>query len=321
MYDQSSSGLAELAQQIRERLNSYLSIGWHMPDNHDFNRFCGALDNIQDGIDAAFEYEKVHDAAGPSTLLVYGFLQALYVVQDSVETLCKAVGLKWEAKNCVELRPIRDARNRLSGHPSSTGRGNENNPLSWASGGHHDIHRDRFSMNLYWYDQKSEKITVEVNEFRQRNAEVLVPICQQVISIIDQREEAARMALREKSLGELIPKNLGYLFQKIPSEGDRRGQALSHINILRNALDPMREYCAAANAGSDGIDWLINRCNAALDALTLFHSDETPGYHSLEFADVISKGLEHYFSEVVHAVKDAHSFINSRPPQAEPVRY
>src|SRR4029077_1522640 len=114
----------EIRQRIQDKSHGYYSRleVWHNAEQRRL--FYGATDAILDASNAASSYGGAIVAdAGVNLLLCYGFLQALYVQQDAVWNLCKALGLRWRPHDDAGLLRIRMLRNRLCGHPASADSG------------------------------------------------------------------------------------------------------------------------------------------------------------------------------------------------------
>jgi hypothetical protein len=88
-------------------------------------KLCSCLDVIGDTELACSAYEQMPDAAWPgsSYILLYGFLQALFLQQDAVHNLHEALSLPYEPDPL--LREIQELRNDAAGHPTQRDRGKE----------------------------------------------------------------------------------------------------------------------------------------------------------------------------------------------------
>src|SRR5216684_830467 len=98
---------------VRERLHSkshdYFVFAHGRWDRARRSMFYGATDALLDSSQAAACYGHfVSSNNGVKLLTCYGFLQALYVQQDAVKVLSRAVGLKWDPNNDKRLKEIRN---------------------------------------------------------------------------------------------------------------------------------------------------------------------------------------------------------------------
>ena len=148
--------------------------------------FYGATDALADTVHAASNYESaISSNAGSNLLVCYGFLQALYVQQDAVITLSRALGLRWHPNNHERLKQIREARNRLAGHPARAGERENPRRLSAAIIGY-DITKLGFRGHVYFEDG-FENIDIDVPAFRKDNEELLALQMQQVEKKMDEQ--------------------------------------------------------------------------------------------------------------------------------------
>ena len=131
--------------------------------------FYGAMDALLDAGAAAASYSRAIAAdPGANLLICYGFLQALFVQQDAVETLSRAVGLDWRPNTDERLREIRDTRNRLSGHPARAGENERPPRFSSAIIPGHDINQKGFRGHVY-YDDMIVVVNVDVSKLLNDN--------------------------------------------------------------------------------------------------------------------------------------------------------
>src|ERR1700754_1022321 len=108
--------------RIHNKSHDYFAFSMNRWDRTKRSMFYGATDALSDTSNAAGNYEHaITPNMGSNLLACYGFLQALYIQQDAIITLSRAVGLNWHPNGNERLRQIRDARNRLTGHPALAG--------------------------------------------------------------------------------------------------------------------------------------------------------------------------------------------------------
>jgi hypothetical protein len=116
-----AAGLGEIRERIIRKSREYFV--FDRMDLEKRNMFHGAMDALLDAGMAAACYGRAFSAdTGIDLLICYGFLQAIYIQQDAVVTLCESLELKWDPNENEQLKKIREARNRLTGHPSKAGK-------------------------------------------------------------------------------------------------------------------------------------------------------------------------------------------------------
>lgn len=121
----STENLHDKIHKLRDQINSsicYKQGAWERKNDGDWSKLWTAVDNIEDTQRAIDEYFSLKDF---SRLAVYGLLQSMFVQQDAVSHLEKAIKIEtpdWK-KDYPELSKIRDIRNETIGHPISTENG------------------------------------------------------------------------------------------------------------------------------------------------------------------------------------------------------
>lgn len=121
--------IRELEEKIRTFINTprkHLAI---FEDSAKFHKLCSCLDVIGDTELALRAYEEMPDSVQPgsSYILVYGFLQTLFVQQDAVSNLHEAFKVPYEPDPL--LFEIRKIRNDAIGHPTERDRGKDKKKL------------------------------------------------------------------------------------------------------------------------------------------------------------------------------------------------
>ena len=115
--------LSAIRERLHRKSHDYFVFDQSRRTRASWSMFYGATDALLDAGTAAASYGRAISLdAGANLLACYGFLQALYVQQDAVRTLSRAVGLNWHPNSDERLKEIRDIRNRLTGHPARADR-------------------------------------------------------------------------------------------------------------------------------------------------------------------------------------------------------
>ena len=94
-----SKDLAELRDRIHRKSHDYFTFEYGRRDRKKWRMFYGATDALLDaGMAAAAYVRAITSDASVNLLVCYGFLQAIYIQQDAVRTLSRAVGLAWHPR-------------------------------------------------------------------------------------------------------------------------------------------------------------------------------------------------------------------------------
>jgi hypothetical protein len=112
--------LIDTRQRISDKSHKYFRPYFDKNEASQRRLFLGAMDALLDATEAAASFQgAIGQNKWANLLACYGFLQALYVQQDAVSNVSKALRLTWTPYEEERLVYIRDLRNRLCGHPAS----------------------------------------------------------------------------------------------------------------------------------------------------------------------------------------------------------
>jgi hypothetical protein len=217
--------------------------------------FYGATDALLDASEAAASYRDAITSSNnrANLLACYGFLQALYVQQDAVITLARAVGLSWHPNSDRRLSAIRDARNRLSGHPALAGEHEKPRRLSSAIIPSSDITQLGFRGHVY-YEDGFEDIEVDVVVFQKDNEDQLTLQMQIVEKTMDQQERQFRAEQAGRPFSSYFGNGFDYLLQRLHcdlSDEDRLVQARTHAHMIRAKMKTLEKELADRGFGPE----------------------------------------------------------------------
>lgn len=298
-----------LRARVRAKVQSYYVYDYKRCDRRKIRLLNGALDAFFESRSAEGEYgTAVH--AGAKTLACYGFLQALYVQQDAVATLSKGVGLNWAPKKNRKLRRIREARDRLTGHPSEATDGKQ---LSSAI--LYDITEAGFVGAVY-FEEKSERIAVNAEEYRRDNEQALIEQIKKIEKRMDDTERTFRTRQAKRPISAALPKNFDYLVRRIYCTLTNRGDAylaLSHIREVRATVFAIQKDLANRRLDHEGTRDEIGRALAGLDLLEVaLNADATDGWTQYKYA-VIYDGLNKAIEDFRTSIGDIDKKLNADP--------
>ena len=230
---------SNVSDRLHSKSHDYFLFAIDRWDRTKRNLFYGATDALLDGSQAAGSYgSAISSNIGANLLACYGFLQALYIQQDAVRTLSQALELSWTPNSDSRLREIRDARNRLCGHPSLAGEREKPRRLSSAIIPYHSISRRGFSGHLY-YEDGSETIDVDVATFQTDNEQRLIQQMLLVEKTMDDQERRFRAEQATRPFSSLFEKSFGYLLERLHcdlSDENRVPQAEAHAQMIRKNM-------------------------------------------------------------------------------------
>jgi len=257
------------------------------------NMFYGATDALLDTSTAAEQYSSaIASGAGARLLICYGFLQALYVQQDAVIALSRAVGLSWHPNCDKRLKEIRDARNRLTGHPALAGEREKPQRLSSAIIPYGDITQRGFRGHVY-YENGFENIEVDVPAFQKDNEERLSQQMQLVEKRMDELERQFRTEQAARPFSSCFENNFEYLLQRLHcdlSDENRMIQAQSHAQTIREKMKMLEKELTERGFGPEAS--LLRIVFTGLDLLESIMMRNSSSASTQDEFDLIYYGLE-----------------------------
>jgi len=225
--------------RIHKKSRNYFVFELGRWDKQKRDMFYGATDALLDASEAASTYEaSVVSSPTAKLLACYGFLQALYIEQDAVRVLSGAVGMDWNPNDDEVLKKIRDARNRLTGHPALAGESRKSRRPSSSIIPSFSITSQKFIGHIY-YSDGTEQIEVEVAKFRQENEDHLATQMKLVESKMDNQEKAFRNSEAKRPLSAAFGTGFRYLVDRLHCDlnnEDRLIQAQGHAQRIRDVM-------------------------------------------------------------------------------------
>jgi hypothetical protein len=303
--------LLEIRERLHRKSHEYFAFDYDRREDAKWRMFYGATDALLDAGTAAAGYGRAIAAhPGAKLLICYGFLQALFVQQDAVATLSRAVELDWRPKDDERLREIRDTRNRLSGHPARAGENEKPPRISSAIIPDHDINQNGFRGHVY-YDDMVVQVDVDVSLFLNDNQERLVIQLRKIELMMDETERQFRTEQAARPFSRCFENGFSYLVQRLhcdlANEG-RVSQAQSHGKMIYDALLGLKQELVERGFKSATTSYHLERIFTGLDLLNeLMNNGRTSSKTQHEF-DLIYDGIE----TNINALRNVFGEIDAR---------
>ncbi|MDP1690112.1 MAG: hypothetical protein Q8L52_02825 [bacterium] len=229
----SQINLQDRIRELRDLINSsicYKQDAWNRKDEGSWSKLWTAVDNLEDTQLAIDEYVSLKNF---SRLAVYGLLQSMYVQQDAISHLEKAINIPipdWK-KDYPGLSNIRDIRNETIGHPIS-----EKGIYTSIS------HTDNLNVLDYvvWSKEGFQHKTIDLKDIVNTQHNLLIKEIERVMEKISTDEELHRHNFKDKSLLPLLV-STGYLIQKLWSFEKSREYAQVNFDSLKSIYENFKE--------------------------------------------------------------------------------
>lgn len=306
------SSYSSVRQRLHDKAHDYFI--FERLGKREKNQFFGATDALLDtNIDASDFRDAFKAVPKARIMLCYGFLQTLYVQQDAVQTLSKAVGLKdWKPERDPELFTIRDMRNRLCGHPAEAGATTKNGRISSAIIIQHDISENGFSGAIY-YDDGFEAVQVDVAQFLSVNQERLLAQMLRIETEMGEKERAFREERANEHFASCFDNGFSYLLQRLHcslSDEGRRVQADSHATMIKDTLSGLQDHLGSKyftdRADSPAFRTVINGINLLQEII----KNGSDAVEEQDRFDLLYAGIQRYVDELIKEVRELDAKIN-----------
>jgi hypothetical protein len=271
--------------------------------------FHGAMDALLDAGMAAESYSRAFSGdTGVDLLICYGFLQAIYIQQDAVRTLSKALDLEWRPRDNEQLAKIRDARNRLSGHPSRN-----RSDLSSAIIPYQDISRSGFRGHVYCTDEVQD-IDVDVSLFLKENESNLTTQMLLIEETMDRQEREFRKGHRDRSFTARLEGGFSYLLQRLHcnlSDETRVVQSETHASMIKSVLRSLQQEVEDCGFGTLDISYSIERLLTGINLLENILNKKTASFESQYQLDIVYDGIEKDIVDLKNTLGDLDARLNT----------
>ncbi len=301
------SSIADLIGRIREHINKPRKQYLLIESGTKWNMLCSSMDVIED-TELAFDayIEKDYPAQdGDKYLLVYGLLQALFVQQDAMRNLCKALDIKYEITS--ELRTIREIRNDSIGHPTKRNSGPTStyNYISRVT-----LQKPGFQLMTEYSDGRHESFReINILELVDQQRKQLEEVADNVISKLEKEEKQHKSMYKDKKLMNLFPPTLYYYFSKMKEATyNRKNLKLGtmHIELVNKCLSSLRERMEKRQIFNayDSVRYLYEEIKYPLDQLGLFFKNDTESCLNEKGAYIFVYYLEQRIEELKDLVSE-----------------
>jgi hypothetical protein len=309
--------LSALRERIHRKSHEYFAFEYRRRERAKWHLFYGATDALLDAHTAAGSYGSAIGAdTGVNLLACYGFLQALYVQQDAVRTLSRAVGLDWHPNTNKRLKEIRQARNRLTGHPSLAGEKDKFPRLSSAIIPYQDITKDGFRGHVYYHDGNVD-VMVDAILLLKDNEEHLALQMQAVEKKMDEEERQFRTRYASHFFSSLFENPFSYLLQRLHCDltnEDRVIQALTHAKMIRDRIDSLRVDLMNRDLGSREMSDDIDRILTGIDLLERIMTERSSSKADQHELDLVYDGVVKNIAELKTAMVEIDTKLHTPIP-------
>lgn len=235
-----ASGLLSLGE-VRERLhrkaNSYFAFDARRWDVTAQRLFFGATDALLDTELALSNVARGVPAHKQHAILAcYGYLQALYIQQDAVALIWRALGITGDPLADPRVRRVRELRNRIAGHPARAEKLGPGKRSSSAIINLHDINPSSGFKAVIYFDDEMDVIDVSFTQLLADNCSGLLNSLLEAERTMGERESGFRQTERAEPISEAFEAGLTYTLEKLRCGPDDSRREMA-MRMLGRSLD------------------------------------------------------------------------------------
>lgn len=298
----------------------------HLPrlisDKFVWHQIWTAMDIIDD-VDLAMTAHLENEFPtndGERYLRIYGVMQGLFLQQDALLDLIRAIHPAKQIKLNNVLTDIREARNASVGHPTQLKR---KGALSAHAIVRHSMSKDGFELHSYPQKDGNFFDYVPVRTLIEKQCAEATRILSEVVNDLRDQEQTHRDKFKDIKLMKAFDQ-VGYAFEKISEELSRgSGPILSNwaVKHLQMSLDGfailLKERGLSVEA-FDSIKYVYGEIQHPLAELTKFLNREPSEILSSKSARVFLTALEHSFDDLRKIADEIDEEYASEPDPIAP---
>ncbi len=253
-----------MRERLHRKANDYFIYDLKRWDRAKWRLFFGATDAL---LDTEFALSNVAGgvpaAKQHAILACYGYLQALYIQQDAVALIWKALDLSGEPLADLKVRRVRELRNRIAGHPARAEKLGPGKRPSSAIINLHDINPSSGFKAVIYYDDDMDVVDVSFAALLADNCDGLTNSLLKAERTMDEREAEFRKTERVQSLSEAFENGLTYTLEKLRCGPDDSRREMA-IRMLGRSLDDLETQLKARKFWYEASEYPINSIRAGL---------------------------------------------------------
>jgi hypothetical protein len=210
--------IAELNKNVRDIINNPRKRCVLLENAGAWRMLCSCLNVIGDtelALDAFLRQTDCGDN-GTNYLLIYGALQVLFVQQDAVEDLAKALTmLNVTYKRSELLTKIREIRNDSIGHPTKRDLPKKDGPGPSNLMVRMSLSHRRFDLVKNYEDGRTEYLDVDIVDLIRKQRANLAATLTGIADKLKEDDMKHKCQFEHKKLQDLFPSTIDYDFEKI----------------------------------------------------------------------------------------------------------
>lgn len=271
------SVLAEVRERLHAKAGVYFAFDMKRWDRAKWRLFFGATDALRDTEFALSNVARGVPADKKHAILAcYGYLQALYIQQDAVALVWRALEIAGEPLADPKVRRVRELRNRIAGHPARAEKLGVGKRPSSAIINLHDINPSSGFKAVIYYDDDMDVVDVSFAQLLADNCCGLTESLLEAERTMDEREAAFRQAESTQPLSAAFENGLTYTLEKLRCGPDDSRREMA-MGMLHRSLDDLEAQLKGRKFWYEASEYPIDSIRAGLRLGERLHEISEPG--------------------------------------------
>lgn len=257
--------LANARERLHAKASDYFVYDLKRWDKAKWRLLFGATDALLDTEFALSDVARgIPTSKQHAILACYGYLQALYIQQDAVALLWRALDIPGDPLTDPRVQEVLELRNRIAGHPARAEKLGRGKRPSSTIINLHDIDPSEGFKAVIYYDDDMDVVDVSFSKKLAENSSGLLDSLLHAERVMIEREVAFRNAQRADPLSAKFESGLTYTLEKLRCEpGDsRRDMAL---RMLASSLDDLEHLLKERQFWYDASEYHIDAIRAGIE--------------------------------------------------------
>ena len=247
------------------------------------------VDDAQLAVEAYLRMESSSEGGdkGKLYLAIYGVLQAIFVQQDALRNLARALDFPYGMDSYPGLKEVREVRNRIVGHPTSYRReGKESfyaiNTIS--------LSLDSFEVLESTDQGQNQMLQIDIRKTLSDNEALVRQALEELKGKLENDIREQKAKFRSRPLSRLFDSSSGYLFEKIRggisnSGVSDRDLASAAVEAIGKLLDDFHKALSERGRPPEeypGVALVWDELQYPMKEIGAFFSDEDSGIRRLD---------------------------------------
>lgn len=311
-YHRELTEFGEARERLHAKANDYFVYDQKRWGKAKWRLFFGATDALLDTQFALSDIARgIPTGKQHAILACYGYLQALYIQQDAVALIWRALEISGSPLTDRRVQEVRELRNRIAGHPARAEKLGRGKRPSSTIINLHDIEPSKGFKAVVYYDDEMDVVDVSFSKRLAENSSGLLDSMLQAERVMIEREAAFRSNQRTNPLAAKFESGLTYTLEKLRcAPGDtRRDMAL---RMLASSLDDLESLLKERQFWYDAAEYHFDAIRAGIELGWRIDEISLPQRLRQSWW-VVSEGIDSHVKDLLRHVQAVDEKLAEQP--------